>query len=117
MVWGRPANCGRVFRCAVVSGRAWRDITRDLLGALTPVVQRHHASIVEPTVVVALLRAIDGRPAMSSKLPTGQQRLSKIRTAILVVASILSGTVLRAQAENSAKPPFIGERRTLVGIS
>jgi integrase len=53
-------NCGRVFRYAVASGRAERDITHDLLGALAPVVERHHASIVEPKAVGALLRAIDG---------------------------------------------------------
>jgi len=53
-------NCGRVFRYAVATGRAERDITRDLLGALAPVVERHHASIVEPKAVGALLRAIDG---------------------------------------------------------
>jgi integrase len=52
-------NCGRVFRYAVATGRAERDITRDLIGALAPVVERHHASIVEPKAVGALLRAID----------------------------------------------------------
>jgi len=31
-------NCGRVFRYAVATGRAERDITRDLLGALAPLV-------------------------------------------------------------------------------
>lgn len=53
-------NCGRVFRYAVATGRAERDISRDLLGALAPVVERHHASIVEPKAVGALMRAIDG---------------------------------------------------------
>lgn len=53
-------NCGRAFRYAVATGRAERDISRDLLGALAPVVERHHASIVEPKAVGALLRAIDG---------------------------------------------------------
>ena len=53
-------NCGRVFRYAVATGRAERDITRDLLGALAPVVERHHASIVEPQAVGTLLRDIDG---------------------------------------------------------
>jgi integrase len=53
-------NCGRVFRYAVATGRAERDITHDLLGALAPVVERHHASILEPKAVGALLRAIDG---------------------------------------------------------
>ena len=52
-------NCGRVFRYAVATGRAERDITRDLIGALAPVVERHHASIVEPKAVGAVLRAID----------------------------------------------------------
>jgi integrase len=53
-------NCGRVFRYAVANGRAERDITRDLIGALAPVVERHHASIVEPQAVGALLRDLDG---------------------------------------------------------
>ena len=53
-------NCGRVFRYAVATGKAERDITRDLLGALAPVVERHHASIVEPQAVGTLLRDIDG---------------------------------------------------------
>ena len=52
-------NCDRVFRYAVATGRADRDITRDLIGALAPIVERHHASIVEPKAVGALLRAID----------------------------------------------------------
>ena len=55
-----PQNCGRAFRFAVASRRADRDITRDLLGALAPVVVRHHPSIVEPKAVGALLRAIEG---------------------------------------------------------
>ena len=46
---------------------------------------------------------------MSDKLPTRERRLSKIGTAILLVASILSGTVLRAQAEDAAKRPSISE--------
>ena len=53
-------NCGRVFRYAVATGPAERDITRDLLGTLAPVVERYHASIVQPKAVGALLRAIDG---------------------------------------------------------
>ena len=52
-------SCGRVSRYAVASARAERDITRDLLGALAPVVERYHASIVEPGWG-ALLREIDG---------------------------------------------------------
>ena len=53
-------NCGQVFRYAVATGRAERDPTGDLRGALAPVKEKHHASIVEPTRVGELLRAIDG---------------------------------------------------------
>jgi integrase len=53
-------NCARVFRYAVVTDRADRDIARDLAGALAPVVEHHHASITDPRGVGALLRAIKG---------------------------------------------------------
>lgn len=52
-------NCGQVFRYAVATGRAERDPTGDLRGALAPPKGRHHASIVEPKQVGELLRAID----------------------------------------------------------
>jgi integrase len=53
-------NCGQVFRYAVATGRAERDPTGDLRGALPAPKERHHASIVEPKRVGELLRAIDG---------------------------------------------------------
>lgn len=53
-------NCGRVFRYAVATGRAERDPTADLRGALPPTTQEHHASITEPAAVGELLRAMDG---------------------------------------------------------
>lgn len=53
-------NCGQVFRYAVASGRAERDISADLRGALAPVKERHHASITEPKAIGELLRAIEG---------------------------------------------------------
>ena len=52
-------NCGQVFRYAVATGRAERDPTGDLRGALPPPKEKHHASIIEPKRVGALLRAID----------------------------------------------------------
>ena len=52
-------NCGRVFRSAVATGRAERDPTGDLRGALPPPKEKHHASIIEPKRIGALLRAID----------------------------------------------------------
>jgi integrase len=44
-------NCGQVFRYAVATGRAERDPTADLKGALPPAQEKHHASITEPTRV------------------------------------------------------------------
>jgi integrase len=51
--------CGRVFRFAVATGRAERDPSRDLSGALAPTKEKHLASITDPQEVGALLRAID----------------------------------------------------------
>jgi len=52
--------CSRVLRFAVATGRAERDCTADLRGALPPVTGGHFAAITEPTKVGELLRAIDG---------------------------------------------------------
>ena len=52
-------DCGRVFRYAVATGRADRDPTRDLAGALAPRSVVHLPSITEPKAVGALMRAID----------------------------------------------------------
>jgi integrase len=54
------AECGEVFRYAIATGRAERDPTADLRGALAPVVVRNHAAITEPIKIGQLLRAIDG---------------------------------------------------------
>jgi integrase len=51
---------GQVFRYAVQTGRALRDVTSDLRGALTPSVTKHMASFTEPQQVAELMRAIDG---------------------------------------------------------
>jgi integrase len=52
-------NCGQVFRYAVATGRAERDPSGDLRGAIPPPKEKHHASIVEPNSIAELLRAID----------------------------------------------------------
>jgi integrase len=52
--------CGQVFRYAVATGRADRDPTGDLKGALPPVKQKHFPSIVDSQAIGGLLRAIDG---------------------------------------------------------
>jgi len=52
--------CGQVFRYAVATGRAERDCTADLKGALPPYKKGHLAAITEPKEVAPLLRDIDG---------------------------------------------------------
>jgi integrase len=52
--------CGQVFRYAVASGFAERDVTADLKGALAAPERGHYAAITEPKQVAALLRSIDG---------------------------------------------------------
>jgi len=52
-------NCGQVFRYAVASGYADRDISGDLRGALPPSKEKHHASVTDPKDVASLLRTIE----------------------------------------------------------
>ena len=53
-------NCGQIFRYAIATGRAERDISADLRGALPPAKAKHHPSIIDPVQIGVLLRAIDG---------------------------------------------------------
>lgn len=53
-------KCGQIFRYAIATGRAERDIAADLQGGIAPPKKRHFASIHEPKEIGALLRAIDG---------------------------------------------------------
>jgi integrase len=50
----------RVMRYAIATGRAERDITADLRGALTPVTVTNFPAITEPKRIAELLRAIGG---------------------------------------------------------
>ena len=50
----------RVFRYAIATARADRDLAADLRGALITPKVKHHAAITAPKEVGALLRAIDG---------------------------------------------------------
>lgn len=54
------STCGMVFRFAIATGRADRDPSSDLRGALTTHKVIHRAAIVEPAGIGALLRSIDG---------------------------------------------------------
>lgn len=53
-------NSGQVFRYAIATGRAERDPSVDLRGALTPAKHVRMATITEPKKIGELLRAIDG---------------------------------------------------------
>lgn len=52
-------NCGQVLRYAVATGRAERDCSIDLRGALSPIKEGHFAAITDPKAIGGLLRAID----------------------------------------------------------
>lgn len=57
----------RIFRYAIATGRAERNIAADLRGTLTASVSQHYASITDPSAVGGLLRAIDtydGHPSV-----------------------------------------------------
>jgi integrase len=64
-------RCSQIFRFAVASGRARRDVTVDLRGALAAVKTESLAAIVEPARIGELLRAIEGyqgHPAVTAAL-------------------------------------------------
>jgi integrase len=52
-------NCGQVLRYAVATGRAERDPSADLRGALPPASGKHMATITDPKEIAGLLRSID----------------------------------------------------------
>ena len=65
---------GSVYRYAIATGRAARDISLDLRGALISPTVKHRAAIVEPSAIGALLRAIDGfdgQPSTKAALQIG----------------------------------------------
>ncbi len=51
--------CGQIFRYAVATGRAERDLAADLKGALPPSPKTHLAAVTDPKEVADLLRAMD----------------------------------------------------------
>lgn len=62
---------GNVFRYAIATGRADRDISTDLRGALAPVVTKNRAAITDPVRIGELLRAIQvyrGQPVTQAAL-------------------------------------------------
>lgn len=53
------AVCGQIFRYAIATGRAERDIAADLVGTVSRPRNKHYAALTEPEAVGGLLRAID----------------------------------------------------------
>ena len=60
MAHGIHQTCGRVLRYAAATGRAERDVSWDLRGALPPAKGKHFAAITDPKEVGPLLRLLDG---------------------------------------------------------
>lgn len=54
------AICGQVFRYAIATGRAQRDPSADLRGAIPPYRIRHLAALTDPVKIGKLMRDIDG---------------------------------------------------------
>jgi integrase len=51
-------NCGQILRYAIATGRAERDCSADLRGALSPIKEGHFAAITDPKAIGGLLRAL-----------------------------------------------------------
>lgn len=78
---------GQIFRYAVATGRAARNVTIDLKGALTPYRTKHFGAITDPAKLGELLRAINayrGGPIVKTALqlaPILFQRPGELRAA------------------------------------
>lgn len=81
------SECGNVFRYAVVTGRAERDPTVDLRGAIAAVVRRNRPAIVDPARIGELMRAIAGyRGDVSTEFALKLLRLTFVRPGELRLA-------------------------------
>lgn len=91
------STCGQIFRYAIASGRAERDPSADLRGALTAPKVRHRAAVTEPKAIGAMLRAIEGYDGQ----PTTLAALSLRRSCSFDPAS--SG--MRSGPSSTLRPP------------
>lgn len=82
------AVCGRVFRYAIATGRAERDVAADLRGALAPVKAENLAAITEPARIGELLRAIDGYQG---------QYLTKLAMKLAALTFVRPGELRKAE--------------------
>jgi len=56
--------CSQVFRYAVATGAAERDVTADLRGALAKIIKKNHPAITDPKQAGALMRSIAVYPIL-----------------------------------------------------
>lgn len=73
-------KAGQVFRYAIATGRAVRDPTADLRGALSPVTTTPRAALTKPSDVAGLLKAIwgyEGQPTTAAALKLGPLLFSR----------------------------------------
>ncbi|WP_221792623.1 tyrosine-type recombinase/integrase [Aquisediminimonas sediminicola] len=117
------ALAGRTFRYAVATARASHDPAALLKGALLTPVVKHHAALIDPKEVGALLRAIDGyegHPATIKALqltPHIFQRPGEVRKARWADID-LDNAVWAIPAEQMKKrqPHFVPLSRQAVSI-
>lgn len=60
------SDCGRIFRYAIATGRAERDVAADLRGALTSAPQTHFATLTDPKDIGQILRDVDAYNGLPS---------------------------------------------------
>jgi len=109
-------RCGQIFRYAIATGRAERDVTADLRGALAPVVSRYFAAITEPARIGDLLRAIDGyrgRGQCSTELALRLAPLVFVRPGELRKAEWSEFDLERAEWRVSATRMKMGEEHVV----
>ena len=97
------STCGMVFRYAIAPGGP-NVIRRSILrGALTTPTVKHRATILEPTAIGALLRAIDGLTGSRPREP----RCASLRSSLSGQASCAmpSGRSLMLTRQNGSSRP------------
>jgi integrase len=103
------AVVGRIFRYAIASGRAQRDVSADLLGALTKRNPKNFPAITDPKKLGELMRAIDahrGQPSAEyalRMLPYVFVRPSELRFAVWSEFD-LDNAIWRIPAERMKRP-------------
>lgn len=60
------SDCGRIFRYAIATGRAERDVAADLRGALAPAPETHFATMTDSKDIGKILREIDEYDGLAS---------------------------------------------------